>query len=1001
MQFTREQTDIIRKTVRALGYDGPDNPSATSRFLVNNPQADAFVNAALAGAAMAKQSSPSPMNKTMEARRGFATGGQVAGPLPPGFKPPSADSDFGTYGSFQGGYQSEIDNVASTSPATAATMGEQTYQDALANIPAPTVAMPDTSDIPDAARSSMPSLPIPQTDPAPTGTDSGTSYTPSTLTPTTTSAPSTPTSAASASSPTPTTPPATPTTSSSQSNAERLQEAIDKGFRDPGIEGYEDKQEPIYKQKMVGGTPMTLGIDSSGQGGTDDFDKYFEVKQGYMPGTYEIRWKSAGAALSAPEHITEIMGGRPSTYTWQYGKMPWHTAEGTTSRLAFNSSQDAIDFAKSMPLRSKGGDDLWSEAPIPAFKEDGTPDYEVDAMGNLIIEGYDVRPADIGSMLAQDTTDPGFAEGEAFIPTMTAESEDQYLDAGGAPVQDFDPETGQLLYNEDGSPKYMTDEEGNIVTTPTMGMVGGAVAVDPTTAGTYTADATTETDANVIASGTGVVGDTAVENALAEYSAATGTSTDMAAAEAATEPVLDANGQPVLGPDGQPMMKTKSDVQNLQAAQGTAAVIDSAATRTLQDGEQISAAADAVTAATHIEAVQAAQASPSQEALVKTQVENLTANFDASNPPAWAAGAIRAAKEEMARRGVGASSMYGQAIVQRSLEMALPIAQADAKTIAGFEIQNLSNRQAMQMVYAEQRAAFMGMQFDQEFQARVANAAKISDIANKNFTAEQQVILENAKMAQSMEIKNLTNKQALVMAEAASIAALEQSTLDNRQKAAVANAQHALAMDMTNVNNEQQMEIFKATEQIQAMFADKAAEFAAAQFNATSQNQVDQFFANLAQATNQFNATQLNAQEQFNAGQINTVERFNAELNNQRDQFNATNQVVIAQSNANWKRQIATADTAAINRANETNAKNLLDISQTAYENLWQYYGDTMNWAWTSMENERERTVKMAVAELNAGTQESIAAAKQDYESSKAFGGLVGTVLGSVFDSFF
>ena len=60
----------------------------------------------------------------------------------------------------------------------------------------------------------------------------------------------------------------------------------------------------------------------------------------------------------------------------------------------------------------------------------------------------------------------------------------------------------------------------------------------------------------------------------------------------------------------------------------------------------------------------------------------------------------------------------------------------------------------------------------------------------------------------------------------------------------------------------------------------------------------------------QFNATQANAQAQFNAGQANTVERFNAELNNQRDQFNAQNQLVIGQSNAKWRRQIATADTA-------------------------------------------------------------------------------------------
>jgi hypothetical protein len=48
------------------------------------------------------------------------------------------------------------------------------------------------------------------------------------------------------------------------------------------------------------------------------------------------------------------------------------------------------------------------------------------------------------------------------------------------------------------------------------------------------------------------------------------------------------------------------------------------------------------------------------------------------NPPAWAAGALRNATAQMAARGLGASSLAGQAIVQATMESALPIAQADA-----------------------------------------------------------------------------------------------------------------------------------------------------------------------------------------------------------------------------------------------------------------------------------------------------------------------------------
>ena len=60
------------------------------------------------------------------------------------------------------------------------------------------------------------------------------------------------------------------------------------------------------------------------------------------------------------------------------------------------------------------------------------------------------------------------------------------------------------------------------------------------------------------------------------------------------------------------------------------------------------------------------------------------------------------------------------------MESALPIAQADARTVAQFEAQNLSNRQSRAMLAAEQRAKFIGQEFDQEFQARVQMLLKIA-----------------------------------------------------------------------------------------------------------------------------------------------------------------------------------------------------------------------------------------------------------------------------------
>ena len=444
---------------------------------------------------------------------------------------------------------------------------------------------------------------------------------------------------------------------------------------------------------------------------------------------------------------------------------------------------------------------------------------------------------------------------------------------------------------------------------------------------------------------------------------------------------------------------TKTLVENLDAAQGTGIIIDSPARRELDAKEIVDPVANAEKASKFTEEVQAATATPSEKATVAGQLATLTADFDAKNPPPWASGALRGVMAQMQARGMGASSIAGQAMVQAALESALPIASADAKTQASFEAQNLSNRQARAMLAAQQRAEFMGMEFDQAFQARVMNAAKVSDIANMNFNAEQQIILENSKIVNTMELANLNNRQALVLSEASALANLDMANLNNRQQAQVMNAQNFLQLDMANLSNKQQTELFKTQQMTTALFNDQAAENAAQQFNATSQNQVDQFFAQLQTQTSQFNAAQANAHAQFNAGEANALAKFNSEMQNQRDQFNAKNRLIIDQNNAQWRRQIATADTTAVNRANELNATALLNMSNSAYNNLWTYYNDVMEMSWESTENERQRVVNMAIAQLNADTQRELSELKADYDSSVGFGSLVGTFLTAGKDS--
>ena len=435
------------------------------------------------------------------------------------------------------------------------------------------------------------------------------------------------------------------------------------------------------------------------------------------------------------------------------------------------------------------------------------------------------------------------------------------------------------------------------------------------------------------------------------------------------------------------------NIRDVQAAQGTGQQIMSPAKRALQQGELVSGAANAEQSAQFLEGIEAATGAPSSAATVQGQLTSLMSDFEGGTPPPWASGAMRQATAIMAQRGLAASSMAGQAIVQAAMESALPIALQDAQTVAQFEAQNLSNRQQRAMLAAQQRATFLGMEFDQAFQARVQNASKISDIANINFSSEQQIALENAQLAQTVDLTNLSNRQAVTMAQASAIAQADMANLSNRQQAAVQNAQSFLQMDFRNLDISQQNDMFKTQSVMQGLFTDAAAENASRQFNATSQNQTDQFFASLKAQVGQFNATQANSMEQYNVGQTNALEQFKQQVKNQREQFNAQNALVIAQANAQWRQQLSTINNAALNDANRQNALQANGLTQRGLDEIWQKERDLMAYAFATAESAAERRNKLLLQELDAD-------GKADSAFSSALGTLGGAIINGVFGLF-
>jgi hypothetical protein len=410
--------------------------------------------------------------------------------------------------------------------------------------------------------------------------------------------------------------------------------------------------------------------------------------------------------------------------------------------------------------------------------------------------------------------------------------------------------------------------------------------------------------------------------------------------------------------------QTGSSLEGMEAAQGEAYILKNPVKREIEQGEIISGSAvDATKVENLVSSIQAAEATPTKKATVQGQLEGLMQGFEGGNTPAWAAGAMRAALGTLASRGLGASSLAGQAVIQAAMESALPIAQADANTIAQFESQNLSNRQQAALLAAQQRADFLKIDFDQNFQTRVLNAAKVSDIANLNFTAEQNIALENSRAVNSMNLANLDARQGMVLAKAAALANLDIANLNNRQQAAVQNAQNLLAMDMSNLDREQQTEIFRANSVIQGLFTDQAADNAAKQFNASSKNQADQFFSELSSRVSMFNTEQKNAIEQFNTGEANAASKFNAQMDAARKQFNANNSLVIAQANAVWRQNISTLNTAAQNESNMEMARTMNALTVKALDETWQKERDLMAFAFTAGESEKDRAIDLLLGD--------------------------------------
>jgi|TARA_R110001599_G_scaffold216636_2_gene414888 hypothetical protein len=364
-----------------------------------------------------------------------------------------------------------------------------------------------------------------------------------------------------------------------------------------------------------------------------------------------------------------------------------------------------------------------------------------------------------------------------------------------------------------------------------------------------------------------------------------------------------------------------------------------------------------------------------EEALISNQIDTLLNSIEEGTVPMWAKPAVASVEAMLAKRGMSASTVGRDALLNAIITSALPIAQGNAQAIQASVNQQRSIEATNALKDAEMAQ-----------QTAMFNSQNVFQMDMAQFSADQQKAINNSKFLQTVSLTNASNTQQAALQNAVLMSQRNLAEADQNTKFAIQNAQSFLQMDLSNLNNEQQANVLSGQLNQQRMLSNAAADNAAKQFNATSINQTNQFMGNLDASIAQFNAQQHNAIQQFNKQQENSAEarrvqnnfeaakldaqlqtqvsQFNEQQNFNREQFNVKNATAIAQSNLAWRRQANTADTAAINAVNQQNAQNAYGLSVAAQNFLWQELRDEADFTFKRWDNEEQRKTSLLVAAL-------------------------------------
>lgn len=320
--------------------------------------------------------------------------------------------------------------------------------------------------------------------------------------------------------------------------------------------------------------------------------------------------------------------------------------------------------------------------------------------------------------------------------------------------------------------------------------------------------------------------------------------------------------------------------------------------------------------------VRAAVAALPPEALVSSQMETLLGGLESGEVPAWAKPAVAAIEQNLAQRGMSASTVGRDSLFNAIIQSALPIAQSNAQALQTRAAQNLTNQQQANIANAQLDMTRRMQNLANQQTAGSQTAQMANDMAQLQSQFRQQATMATAEQTQQVRLQNLQNQQRSAELNAQNQQAMNAQNLSNTQQVELANLQIQSQTDLANMSADNQAKL--AEFQTAAEFLAKNAEFKQQMELANLSSEQQTRLANLS-ALNQASADNLSAAQQTELANLNARMQTNLAAAEIAKQLN------VAQLNVDQQRAVQNATMVANIDLNKFNAAQQVELANSQF----------------------------------------------------------------------